>query len=188
MGWAESRNGNLKSFAEARYGILFMGLFAVYCGVIYNDAMSIMINGFNTSQWGYGFIDGDESEIVLFQDNEVYAFGIDPVWYDLDNQLTYENSLKMKMSVILGVTQMTYGLFLKLSNHINEGDMVSVFFEFVPQLLFMLSFFGFMCFLILYKWCIDWTTSTLPATPSLITVLIKMILNFGTITDETQLF
>jgi len=66
--------------------------------------------------------------------------------------------------------------------------MISVFFEFVPQFIFMMAFFGYMCFLIIYKWCIDWTTSTLPATPSLITVLIKMILGIGTITDETQLF
>merc|ERR1719474_2357626 len=127
-------------------------------------------------------------EVVLFQKEGVYAFGMDPVWHGLDNQLQYANSLKMKLSVILGVTQMTYGLFLKLANHLHEGDMVSVFFEFVPQLIFMLSFFGYMCFLIIYKWCIDWTTSTLPATPSLITVLIKMILGFGTITDEVQLF
>merc|ERR1712154_406147 len=33
-----------------------------------------------------------------------------------------------------------------------------------------------MCFLIIYKWCINWGTSTLPATPSLITVLISMFL------------
>jgi len=189
LGWTESRNGNLKSFAEARYVLLFMGLFAVYCGVIYNDVMSIMINGFNTSQWGYGFVGSDTTaDVVLFQRDEVYAFGIDPVWYALDNQLTYENSLKMKLSVIIGVTQMTYGLFLKFSNHINEGDFISVFFEFIPQLIFMLSFFGYMCFLIVYKWCIDWGTTSLPATPSLITVLIKMILSIGTINDETQVF
>merc|ERR1740123_1574368 len=188
LGWTESRNGNLKSFAEARYVILFMGLFAVYCGVIYNDAMSIMINGFNTSQWGIGYVAGDYSDVVLFQRDQVYAFGIDPVWYGLDNQLTYENSLKMKLSVIIGVTQMTYGLFLKFSNHVHEGDLISVFFEFIPQLLFMLSFFGYMCFLIVYKWCIDWGTTSLPATPSLITVLIKMILGIGTINDETQMF
>ena len=194
FGWKESRNGNLRSFAEARYVVLFMGIFAVYCGLIYNDAMSIMLNGFNTSQWGYGLATmggGDtevDSKVVFFQKNGVYAFGIDPVWHGLSNQLSSANSLKMKLSVILGVTQMTYGLFLKLANHIHEGDMVSVFFEFVPQLIFMLSFFGYMCFLIVWKWCIDWTSSTLPATPSIITVLIKMILGFGDIPDDVQLF
>ncbi len=83
---------------------------------------------------------------------------------------------------------MTYGLFLKLSNHIQEGDMISVFFEFIPQFIFMMAFFGYMIFLIIYKWCINWQSSTLPSTPSLITVLIKMILGIGTITDEVQIF
>lgn len=186
----ETRNENLKSFIDARYVILLMGAFAIYCGLIYNDCMSIMINGFNKSQWGYG-VDISSfggGSITLFQRDGVYAFGIDPVWHGLDNQLFYANSLKMKLSVIIGVTQMTYGLFLKLSNHIQEGDMISIFFEFVPQFLFMMSFFGYMCFLIIYKWCIDWRTSTLPATPSLITVLIKMILSIGTIAPETQVF
>merc|ERR1719203_2434836 len=182
LGWTKSRNENLKSFAEARYVVLFMGFFAVYCGLIYNDAMSIMINGFNTSQWGYGYAENDE--IVLFQREGVYAFGMDPVWHDLDNQLQYANSVKMKLSVIIGVTQMTYGLFLKLGNHLHEGDMVSVFFEFVPQLLFMVSFLGALAFPAGDKWTINWGTSTLPATPSLITVLIKMILGFGTINDS----
>jgi len=175
-------------FAKARYVILLMGAFAVYCGLIYNDAMSLMMNGFNTSQWGYGSLSEDASTVVLFQGKGVYAFGIDPVWHGLENQLMYENSLKMKLSVILGVTQMTYGLFLKLGNHIDEGDMISVFFEFVPQLIFMISFFGYMCFLIIYKWTIDWSTSTLPATPSLITVLIKMILSIGHVDQEVQIF
>jgi len=190
LGWDQSRDSNLKSFAEARYVLLFMGLFAVYNGLVYNDAMSIMINGFNKSQWGYGFVaNHDDSEsVVLFSKNGVYAFGMDPVWHGLDNQLAATNSLKMKLAVILGVVQMTYGLFLKLSNHLNEGDLVSVFFEFVPQLLFMMSFFGYMCFLIIFKWSIDWTSSDLPATPSLITVLIKMILGFGSITEEVQMF
>jgi len=45
-----------------------------------------------------------------------------------------------------------------------------------------------MVFLIFYKWCINWTVSTLPDTPSLITVLIKMFLAPGTIDSEVQIF
>eukprot|EP01084_Bolivina_argentea_P051005 93826_1 len=187
-GWDKSRNENIKSAADARYVIFFMGTFAIYCGAIYNDVMSIMINGFNQSKWGYGFDNTPAKNVVLFQAKGTYAFGIDPVWHALDNQLTYENSLKMKLSVIIGVTQMTYGLFLKLSNHIQEGDMISIFFEFVPQFIFMMSFFGYMIFLIIHKWTINWQSSTLPSTPSLITVLIKMMLEIGSITDETQVF
>jgi len=45
-----------------------------------------------------------------------------------------------------------------------------------------------MIFMIIYKWTINWQTSNLPSTPSLITVLIKMVLGFGSVDDTTQLF
>jgi len=45
-----------------------------------------------------------------------------------------------------------------------------------------------MVFLIFYKWTIDWGTSKLPDSPSLITVLIKMFLSPGTVDKEVQVF
>jgi len=45
-----------------------------------------------------------------------------------------------------------------------------------------------MIFLIIFKWTINWETSNLKQTPSLITVLIKMVLSFGAVDDDTQLF
>ncbi|ETO29552.1 hypothetical protein RFI_07565 [Reticulomyxa filosa] len=171
-------------FSFMLYVLLFMGIFSTYCGVIYNDCLSIMINGWNGSQWQHGDVDG---HAVMVQRN-VYAVGIDPAWSGVDNQLAFANSLKMKLSVIIGVGQMTYGLFVKLSNHLQERDYLSVYFEFVPQLVFMLCFFGYMVFLIFYKWCLDWTTSMLPDTPSLITVMIKMFLAPGTVDQSVQIF
>ncbi|ETO31054.1 hypothetical protein RFI_06063 [Reticulomyxa filosa] len=180
-----SKSETFTSLYHARYVLLFMGAFAVYCGVIYNDCMSIMVNGWNGSQWQHGYT--DDGYAVMVQRN-VYSVGIDPAWSGVDNQLSFANSLKMKLSVIIGVTQMTFGLLLKLSNHIQEHDYISIFFEFIPQLIFMVCFFGYMVFLIFYKWCIDWTTSNLPDTPSLITVLIKMFLSPGTVDSEVQIF
>ncbi|ETO11968.1 V-type ATPase [Reticulomyxa filosa] len=176
---------DLSSLYSARYVLLLMGVFALYCGVIYNDCMSVMVNGWNGSQWQHGYTTDDQ--VVMVQRN-VYAVGIDPAWSGVDNQLSFANSLKMKLAVIIGVIQMTFGLFLKLSNHIQENDFVSVWFEFIPQMVFMMCFFGYMVFLIFYKWCINWASSTLSDMPSIITILIKMFLSPGSVDSEVQIF
>jgi len=181
-----SRSEVASSIYGARYVLFLMGFFALYCGLIYNDCMSISINGWNHTQWKK--LETKHTTTVYVQKG-VYYFGIDPSWGGSTNQLAFENSLKMKLSIIIGVTQMTFGLFLKLSNHIQENDWISVFCEFVPQLIFMMVFFGYMVFLIIYKWCLPWgTLNYLTYTPSLITVLIKMILSPGSLDQTTKLY
>jgi len=81
----------------------------------------------------------------------VYTFGVDPAWWGKKNNLLFMNSYKMKMAVIFGITHMTLGLLCKMNNHMQERDWISLFWEFIPQLLFLWSFFGYMCFIILYK-------------------------------------
>merc|ERR1712054_734237 len=47
-----------------------------------------------------------------------YKFGIDPVWRYSGAAIQFTNSLKMKISVIVGVSQMTFGILLKWMNTI----------------------------------------------------------------------
>merc|ERR1719158_1477768 len=80
-----------------------------------------------------------------------YPFGLDPAWHGADNELLFLNSLKMKISVLMGVIQMVVGVLLRWSNAIYEGSMLDFCFECVPMLGFMLCFFAYMDWMIIYK-------------------------------------
>ena len=50
--------------------------------------------------------------------------------------------MKMKTSVIIGVTQMTFGVCLKGLNAIYFRESLDYLFEFIPMIIFVLSLFG----------------------------------------------
>jgi V-type H+-transporting ATPase subunit a len=50
----------------------------------------------------------------------VYKFGIDPYWHWASNSMIFLNSYKMKLSVVIGISQMVFELFVKLINLINR--------------------------------------------------------------------
>jgi len=65
--------------------------------------------------------------------------------------------VKMKMSIIIGVLQMTVGLVLHLMNAIEfKRVRLDGFFEFLPRLIFLEAIFGYLCFMIFYKWGVDY--------------------------------
>merc|ERR1712086_1063044 len=63
------------------------------------------------------------------------------------------------MSVILGGSQMTFGIVLKILNFIHAGHWSLVLAVGVPEFLFMSCTFGYMNFLIFLKWSTNYGTS-----------------------------
>eukprot|EP01115_Flamella_aegyptia_P006834 TRINITY_DN28317_c0_g1_i1.p1 TRINITY_DN28317_c0_g1~~TRINITY_DN28317_c0_g1_i1.p1 ORF type:complete len:822 (+),score=388.53 TRINITY_DN28317_c0_g1_i1:76-2541(+) len=169
-----------------RYLLILMGIFSMYTGLLYNECFSIPIDIFGTN-WTYPEDYGNATIIpaTRIDPHRTYEFGVDPAWKGSTNALTFYNSLKMKMSIIFGVTQMSLGIFLSLVNGLHFRKPVNIFAEFLPQILFFWSIFGYMVFLIVYKWCQPWTGAS---PPFLLNVMISMFLHPYGIEPENQVF
>jgi V-type H+-transporting ATPase subunit a len=103
--------------APVRYIFLLMGFFATYMGFIYNDFTSNATQIFGTGC--YDRIENGEDDKVFMHktdENCVYPFGIDPVWFRSQQEISFNNSFKMKISVIFGVSQMVLGTTMKCFN------------------------------------------------------------------------
>ena len=149
----------LKGIYTGRYMFFAMGLFAIYCGLIYNDYFSIGLNLFGTNYAYTSHEDGAKAVLINGQYGDskyVYPFGIDPAWKISSNELLFFNSMKMKTSVILGITQMIFGICLRGMNSWHFREMVDFTCEFLPMIIFAVSFFGYMVILIFMKWSINW--------------------------------
>jgi V-type H+-transporting ATPase subunit a len=155
----------------ARYMILLMGAFAVYAGLIYNDFFALGLNLFGSSfKWALGLETesgtvAERTGSCTYGDSScVYPFGVDPAWHISSNELLFFNSMKMKMSVILGIAQMTVGICLKGLNAYYFKEQLDFLFEFLPMIVFDMCFFGYMVLLIFMKWQIDWDARMYMAT------------------------
>lgn len=91
----------------------------------------------------------------------------------------------MKLSVILGVAQMSLGICMKGFNAVHFRRPIDFFFEFIPQIILMMCLFGYMDFLIITKWLTDWTGNTGRA-PPIIATMIGMFLRLGQIPDNSD--
>lgn len=175
----------LGQFFYGRYIILLMGLFSVYTGLMYNDIFSKSLHIWHS---GWDFPEpGSNGASFAVSNGHMYPFGVDPAWHGADNGLVFTNSYKMKMSIVLGVIHMTFALCLQLPNHIKFKRPLDIYANFIPQMIFLQSIFGYLVVCILYKWSIDWSTrDTEP--PSLLNMLIAMILSPGKVDATSQLY
>ncbi|XP_041854932.1 V-type proton ATPase 116 kDa subunit a [Melanotaenia boesemani] len=187
-----TRNEIWNTFFEGRYIILMMGLFSIYTGLIYNDCFSKSLNIFG-SGWsvnamfkaqvwtnevlrGNGVLTLDPNITGVFKGP--YPLGIDPIWNLASNRLTFLNSYKMKMSVIVGIIHMSFGVILSTYNHLYFRKKYNLYLVFLPELLFLLCLFGYLAFMILYKWLVFSAKDSRHA-PSILIHFINMFLMQG---------
>ncbi|CAI9105180.1 OLC1v1004044C3 [Oldenlandia corymbosa var. corymbosa] len=148
----------LGSFMEmlfgGRYVLLLMSIFSIYCGLLYNEFFSVPFHIFGKS--AYGCRDSSCSNagtVGLLKVGDTYPFGVDPSWRGSRTELPFLNSLKMKMSILLGVVQMNLGIILSYFNAVFFGNSLDIKYQFVPQMIFLNSLFGYLSLLIVVKWC-----------------------------------
>ena len=205
-----------------RYIILLMGLFSVYTGFMYNEffSMPMAIAGGTQYTCEQAFTDGTPSVYLDHRDRTctedptsavyttgmvkeggylvgtAYPFGVDPVWHGTKTELSFLNSVKMKMSIVMGVVHMSVGIFMSLFNHLYFRDRLSLIYEFIPQVIFFWSIFGYLMFLIIFKWTafpylenrshvpdVDGVTGTIGRPPDIYGIMIDMFLKPGTIPE-----
>lgn len=197
--WANQKLNELIELPFAgRYVILCMSLFAIYCGFLYNEFFSVPMKILPTT-WTGCAENGGQCELIAYTADDkginstsigltkrTYEFGIDWMWKGAENELIYYNSIKMKMSIIIGVTHMTLGLVMKVLNSVYWNNKLDLFFECIPQITLLLSLFGYLSALIFIKWNYPFYSNemrhVLPNTnsaPLLLTMMIYMFLSPG---------
>ncbi|XP_039872064.1 T cell immune regulator 1, ATPase H+ transporting V0 subunit a3b isoform X1 [Simochromis diagramma] len=172
-----------------RYLILLMGLFSIYTGAIYNECFSKGLATFSSAWhvgpmfekniWNSSVLAGSQylsmDPVVPGVFTSPYPFGIDPVWGMSNNKLTFLNSYKMKMSVIIGIIHMTFGVCLSFFNYWHFRKFSSLIFVLIPELFFMLFLFGYLVFMVVYKW-VAYAPSQSKSAPSILIHFIDMFL------------
>ncbi|XP_055458025.1 V-type proton ATPase 116 kDa subunit a 4 [Psammomys obesus] len=186
----KSTNEIWNTFFNGRYLILLMGIFSIYTGLIYNDCFSKSFNIFGSSwsvqpmfrngTWNAHVVEKSpylqlDPAIPGVYSGNPYPFGIDPIWNLAANKLTFLNSYKMKMSVVLGIIHMIFGVILSLFNHIYFRRPLNIILQFIPEMIFMLSLFGYLVFMIIFKWC-RYDAHTSRKAPSILIHFISMFL------------
>ncbi|KAH1224519.1 V-type proton ATPase subunit a3 [Glycine max] len=159
-----------------RYVILLMAIFSIYTGFIYNEFFSVPFAIFAPSAYDCRDLScRDATTVGLIKVRDTYPFGVDPVWHGTRSELPFLNSLKMKMSILLGVAQMNLGIVMSYFN--------AIFFRnsFIPQMIFLNSLFGYLSLLIIVKWATG-------SQADLYHILIYMFLSPTDDLGENQLF
>lgn len=155
-------------FFGGRYIIFLMGLFSMYTGLIYNDIFSKSLNIFG-SYWQVHNL--STADVYGIKDTHMldpatpdyaqypYPFGVDPVWQLAKNKIIFLNAYKMKISIILGVIHMLFGVSMSLFNNMYFKNKLNIICEFIPQVIFLCFLFFYMVLLMFIKWVTYYATN-----------------------------
>ncbi|KMZ56077.1 hypothetical protein ZOSMA_99G00070 [Zostera marina] len=165
-----------------RYVILMMALSSIYTGFIYNEFFSVPFEIFGKSAYACADVScSDATTQGLVKVRPTYPFGVDPEWHGSRTELPFLNSLKMKLSILLGVAQMNLGIMMSYFNGSFFKNSLNIWYQFVPQMIFLNSLFGYLSLLIIMKWCTG-------SKADLYHIMIYMFLSPTDDLDENQLF
>ncbi|XP_060527262.1 V-type proton ATPase 116 kDa subunit a1-like isoform X2 [Cylas formicarius] len=146
-------------FFAGRYIILLMGLFSMYTGFIYNDIFSKSMNIFGT-KWKvmYDTLPENSSDSyyqfvprINFEGDPYWA-GVDPAWQSAENKIIFLNSFKMKLSIIIGVVHMVFGIVLSTVNFIHLKKYSALLLDFLPKILFFFLMFVYLVVMVFMKY------------------------------------
>uniref|UniRef100_A0A2K6TYF1 V-type proton ATPase subunit a n=1 Tax=Saimiri boliviensis boliviensis TaxID=39432 RepID=A0A2K6TYF1_SAIBB len=183
----------MRMFFNGRYILLLMGLFSVYTGLIYNDCFSKSVNLFG-SRWNVSAMYSsshtptEQKKMVLWNDSVVrhnrvlqldpsipgvfrgpYPLGIDPV-----NLFILISKHNLYNLIITGVLKNLYNnLRDSILEHFKKK--FNIYLVSIPELLFMLCIFGYLIFMIFYKWLV-FSAETSRVAPSILIEFINMFL------------
>ena len=167
-------HSSLKFLSKFRYFLLLLSICSIYCGLLYNEFMSVPISLHDTC---YEY--NNNYTNIQKKQGCVYTFGMDTKWFIAENELTFFNSFKMKFSVIIGVLHMMVGIFLKGLNDNYFKNYYGIIFEFIPQFIFMTILFVYMIVLIFIKWSTFYEDTS--KAPSIISQLINIVIKGGSV-------
>src|SRR5690242_16639253 len=81
---------------------------------------------------------------------------------------------------------MSFGICLNVCNYLYFNQKMNIYTEFLPRIIFMLSIFGYLVILIIYKWLTFWPDAS--RAPGLLNTLIYMFLSPGNVGEKDQLY